>query len=101
MATSKNTKLYDQFVEASNDRRFNPKLLGSEIGISGDREMKQSFLQVILGYLQVVSQDYIYGTSHLYGTTGLSKLAYEMLQTYAKQTGAVVDNNTINLDQYQ
>jgi hypothetical protein len=88
MASSVNSKLLDKFNEALNDRRFNPRLLGAHIALDGGAEHNQQFFQVVVGYLQATSQDYVYGTTHI-TENGMSQVAYEMLEVVKKYTGGI------------
>jgi hypothetical protein len=82
MSHSVNSKLLEQMYVAFNNRQFNPKLVGAHLALDGNREQLSIVLEMLVGFLQANSQDYLYNTSHIYGTEGISKLSYEMLQVY-------------------
>jgi hypothetical protein len=86
MASTVNTKLLDKFYEATNDRRFNPRLFGLHIATEGGVITSALFMQVVVGYLTAQSTDYLYGNDDS-STYGLVKQAHQMLEAYNKSVG--------------
>ena len=55
MTSSVTQKMLDTFVNALNDRRFNPRLFGSWIANQGSAEVNEAFFNACIAYLETVA----------------------------------------------
>jgi hypothetical protein len=85
MASTVNTKILEKFYEATNDRRFNPQLFGLHIATDGGIVTSALFMQVVVGYLNALSTNYLYGSDN--SNYGLAQQAHQMLEAYNKSVG--------------